>query len=320
MSNTNDLAGLLLLNDANVSAEDISAILNEAPVIRALHAQVASQGGTRHQFKRKTVAPGVGFRLVNEGITNANGEFSIIQLDCALLDASFSRDKAIANGYRKGATAYMDEEAMDSLAEAFAQAERSIFRANINKQFTGLPGNAYFDAITVDSQVVNAGGNGGRSVWLLRTAPNGISVIAGNDGRVDMATEDAVVVAYDSSDRAYTGLHRSILGWFGLQVATQYDAARIANIDGTTGHKLTDALIAEGLSKFKAGKGPNLIAMSRTSLFELHTSRTAVNPTGSAAPIPTEAYGIPIVVTDSIPEDETALNTTTTTTSTTAQS
>jgi len=322
MSNTNDLAGLLLLNDANVSAEDISAILNEAPVLRALHAQVASQGGTRHQFKRKTVAPGVGFRLVNEGITNANGEFSIVSMDCALLDGSFSRDKAIALGYKGGVTAYMDMEAMDSLMEAFAQAERAIFRANINKQFTGLPGNAYFDAITVDSQVVNAGGGANsRSVWLLRSAANGISVIAGNEGRIDMATEDATVVLEDSGTgtRRYTALHRSIMAWLGLQVATQYDAARIANIDGTTGHKLTDTLIAEALMKFKAGKPPTMICMSRTSLYELQASRTATNPTGAPAPFPSEAFGIPIIVTDSIPEDEAALNTTTTTTTTSTQ-
>jgi hypothetical protein len=319
MSNTNDLAGLLLLNDANVSPEEISAILNQAPVLAKMHAQKASQGGTRHQFKRKTSAPGVGFRLVNEGITNTNGQFSIITMDCALLDGSFSRDKAIAIGHRAGPAAYMDEEAMDSLMEAFAQAERSIFRANINKQFTGLPGNAYFDAITVDAQVVNAGGSGGKSVWLLRTAPNGISLIAGNEGRVDMSKEDATVVALDGSSRPYTALHRSIMGWFGLQVATQYDAARIANLDGTTGHTLTDALIAQAAVKFKAGAGANLIAMSRTSIAELQASRTATNPTGAPAPFPTESMGIPIVITDSIPEDEAALNTTTTTTTTSTQ-
>ena len=319
MSNTNDLAGLLLLNDANVSPDDISAILNKAPLIRQLNAQVASQGGTRHQFKRKTVAPGSGFRLVNEGITNDNGEFSIISMDCALLDGSFSRDKAIALGYRGGPTSYMDEEAMDSLAETFFQAEAAIFRSNINKQFTGLPGNAYFDAITVDSQVINAGGNGGKSVWLLRSAKNGISVVAGNEGRVDMSTEDATVVAYDASDRPYTALHRSIMGWFGLQVATQYDAARIANLDGTTGHTLTDALIAQAVMKFKAGAPATHIAMSRTSLYELWSSRTATNPTGKEAPMPQDVFGIPIVVTDAVPEDESALNTTTTTTTTTAQ-
>lgn len=319
MSNTNDLAGLILLNNANASEADISAILNQAPVLRRMHAQKASQGGTQHVFNRKATAPGVGFRLVNEGITNGAGTFDQVTISCALLDASFSRDKAIAMGYRKGAAAYMDREAMDSMAEAFFAAEKAMFRANLNKQFTGLPGNAYFDAITVDSQVVNAGGNGGRSVWLIRTAENGVSVVAGNEGNIEMATEDATVVLTDSSSRPYTGLHRSIMGWFGLQVGCQYDAARIANIDGTTGHKLTDALIAEVMVKFKAGMGPTFIAMSRTSLYELQTSRTAVNPTGAPAPFPTEAFGVPIIVTDAIPENEAALNTTTTTTTTSTQ-
>jgi hypothetical protein len=213
----------------------------------------------------------------------------------------------------------MDKEAIASLGAAFFSIEKAIFRANLNKQFTGLPGNAYFDAITVDSQVVDAGGNGGRSVWLLRSAENGVSIIAGNNGNVVMDTEDATVIIKDSSQRPYTALHRAIMGWFGLQVGSQYDAARIANIDGTTGHKLTDALIAQAIVKFKAGMAPSLIAMSRTSLYELQTSRTAVNPTGAPAPFPTEAFGIPIVMTDAIPENESALNTTTTTTTTSTQ-
>lgn len=319
MSNTNDLAGLLLLNDANVSPEEATAILNKAPVLRRLFAQSASQGGTRHTFKRKLTAPGVGFRLVNEGITNSAGTFEMVTQDLALLDASFDRDKAIAMAYRKGIQAYMDEEGMDSLMEAFFAAECAIFRANLNKQFTGLPGNPYFDQITADSQVINAGGSGGRSVWLLRSAKNGISVVAGNDGRIDMATSDVETRLQDASNRTYSALSRTIMGWFGLQVGRKYDAARIVNIDGTTGHTLTDALIAQAIAKFPADEGPNMIALSRTSLFELQSSRTATNPTGAPAPFPTEAFGIPIVPTEAIPENEAAINTTTTTTTTSTQ-
>lgn len=319
MSNTNDLAGLILLNNANASEAEASAILNDAPVIRRMFAQPASQGGTQHVFNRMLTAPGAGFRLVNEGITNSNGTFEQVTLSCALLDASFSRDKAIALGYRAGPTAYMDKEAMASIRQAFFQAECAVFRSNINKQFTGLPGNAYFDQITSDTQVVNAGGNGGKSVWLLRTADDGISIIAGNDGNIDMATEDTTIQALDASSRPYTALHRSIMAWLGLQVGSKYDAARIANLDGTTGKTLTDTLIASAIAKFPAARQPNLIAMSRTSLSELQASRTAVNPTGAPAPFPTEAFGIPIVVTDAIPEDESAINTTTTTTTTSTQ-
>lgn len=319
MSNTNDLAGLILLNNANATAAEASAILNDAPVIRRLYAQKASQGGTQHVFNRMLTAPGAGFRLVNEGITNAAGTFEQITLACALLDASFSRDKAIALGYRAGATAYMDKEAMASMRQAFFQAECAVFRASINKQFPGLPSNAYFDQITADSQVVDAGGSGGKSVWLLRTAEDGVSLVAGNDGNIDMATEDATIQALDSSSRPYTALHRSIMAWLGLQVGSKYDGARIVNLDGTTGHVLTDDMLALAIAKFPAARQPNLICMSRTSLAELRDSRTAVNPTGAPAPFPTEAFGIAIQVTDAIPEDEAAINTTTTTTTTSTQ-
>lgn len=316
---TNTLAGLLALNDRGLSVIEASDVLNSAPVIRALFAQPASEGGLRHKFERELTEPGVGFRLPNEGITNAAGTFEIVTQDCALLDGSFSRDKAIALAYRKGPVAYMDKESMKSLRASFFKVECAMFRSNINKQFTGLPGSSFYDQITADAQVVNAGGSGGRSVWLIRSAEDGVSIVAGNDGRIDMAAEDATVVLRDSSNREYTGLHRSLLGYFLLQVASKYDAARIVNLDGTSGHTLTDAMVAAAAIKAKADKPFTMIAMSRTSVLELQQSRTATNPTGAPAPWPTESMGIPIVMTDAIPENEAAINTTTTTTTTSTQ-
>jgi hypothetical protein len=317
--NTNTMAGLLALNDRNLSPIEASDILNTAPVVRALYAQKASQGGTTHKCQREATDPGVGFRLVNEGITNATGTFDIVTLTCALLDGSLTRDKAVALGYKDGPTAYMDKEGMKSLRASFFALEKALFQSNQNKQFTSLAGNEFFDAITVDAQVINAGGSGGRSVWLLRSAEDGISMIAGNDGKIDMAAEDATVLARDASNRAYTALHRSLLGWFNIQVGSKYDAVRICNLDGTSGHLLTDKLIGQGLVKAKVGMPYNMIVMSRTSLSELQDSRTATNPTGAPAPFPGESFGVPIIVTDGLSESESAINTTTTTTTTSTQ-
>lgn len=312
---TNTMAGILALNDRNLSPEEASAILNMAPVLAAIHAQKASQGGTTHKFQRKITAPGVGFRLINEGITNATGTFDIVTQTLALLDATVRRDKGVVMAFDGG---YMDRESNDSLAESLFKLECAMFRANLNKQFTGLPGSPYFDQITADAQVVNAGGSGGRSVWLLRSAPNGISMVLGQDGKLSVG-DDVEVQANDASNRPYSAMQRTILGWAALQVGTQYDAARIVNLDGTTGHKLTDALLMQAWLKGKVGGGFNMIALSRTSLGELWESRTAVNPTGAEAAIPTNWQGIPIIVTDAIPEDEAAINTTTTTTTTSTQ-
>ena len=316
---TNTLAGLLALNDRNLSEAEMSSILNSAPVVRALYAQAASQGGTTHKFQRNATEPGVGFRLINEGITNGTGTFDIVTLTCALLDGSFSRDKAVALAYKDGPMPYMDKEAAKSLAAAFFSLEKALFQETQNKQFTSLGANPFFDQITADTQVIDAAGAGGRSVWLLRSAEDGISMIAGNDGRVDMATEDATVVIQDSSSRPYSALHRSLMGWFNIQVGTKYDAVRIANLDGTAGSKLTDSYIAQAIVKAKIGMAFNMIVCSRTSLFELWDSRTATNPTGKEADIPASAFGIPIIVTDGLSESETAIDTTTTTTTTSTQ-
>jgi hypothetical protein len=40
--------------------------------------------------------------------------------------------------------------------------------------------------------------------------------------------------------------------------------------------------------------------MNRRSLRQLQQSRTATNSTGAPAPFPTEAFGVPIVVTDAL--------------------
>jgi hypothetical protein len=63
-----------------------------------------------------------------------------------------------------------------------------------------------------------------------------------------------------------------------------------------------------------------MIVMNRTALAELRDSRTATNPSGAPAPFPTEAFGIPIVVTDILGDGETPVNTTTTPTTTSTTS
>ena len=316
-NSTNTLAGLLMLNDERMADVYPTDVLNDAPVLQQMFAVPASSGGILHKYLRTLTAPGAGFRLVNEGITNAAGTFEDVSVSLALLDATFSRDKAVAVGYGKGEIAYMDKESLKSLQAAFFGVECSIFRASINKQFTGLPGSTFWDE-TGDEQVVDAGGTGTRSVWLLRSAEDGIAIIAGNEGRVDMARADAQIQAIDSLSRPYPALQRVIMGWFGLQIGSKYDGVRICNLDGTDDDLLTDDLISSALALFPAGRGANMIVMDRTSRKELQQSRTATNPTGAPAPFPMDAFGVPIIVTEALTTED-QLTTSSTTTTTTSQ-
>ena len=78
---------------------------------------------------------------------------------------------------------------------------------------------------------------------------------------------------------------------------------RIADLDASA--VLTDVLIASLISKAPVGGMWEYLYMNRRSLGQLQASRTATNATGTPAPFPTESFGIPIVVTDSIISTET---------------
>ena len=88
--------------------------------------------------------------------------------------------------------------------------------------------------------------------------------------------------------------------WLGLQMGGAYSVGRIANLTEDSGKGLTDDLIADLLSQFPAGRQPSVLCMSRRSLKQLQISRTATNATGAPAPFPTEAFGVPIIVTDAL--------------------
>jgi len=317
---TNTLAGMLMLNDANMKDIYPTNVLDEAPVIKQAFAIPASQGGTLHKYLRRHTAAGAGFRAIGTGVTNAAERFSDVSLVCEYLDPSFTRDVALAAGYRGGLAAYIQKETLAALKAGFAGLERALF-TNVASGFPGLlQFNDY--AITGGTQVVDAGGSGGKSVWLLRWADDGVAVVAGNEGRMDMLWDDdnPTIVQVAASGGSYSAYRVTLGGYFGLQVGSTYDAARICNLDGTSDDLLDDDLLAEGISKFAASRQPNMIVMNRTSLMELRKSRTATNPTGMPAPFPVEAFGIPIVVTDILPTNESAVNTSTTPTTTSTTS
>jgi hypothetical protein len=305
---TNTLAGLLQLNDANMADIYPTNVLDDAPVMASAFAQPASQGGTLHKYLRRKTAAGAGFRAIARGIVNAAEEFSDISVVCEILDGSFDRDVALALGYRGGINAYLQKETGAALKSLFFGLERSVFNLSVASSFKGLPYMADYWAKDLP-QVVDAEGSGGKSVWLLRWAEDGVSMIAGNEGRMNFVLPDSdqIVRLVDSDNRPYSAYRTTLLGYFALQVGSTYDVARICNLDGTSGHTLDDDMIYDAISRFPAGRQPNMIVMNRTALKELRESRTATTPTGQAAPRPSDIEGIPIVVTDALATNEAAV-------------
>ncbi len=314
---TNTLAGMLFLNDQNLADIFPSEVLDGADVVKAAIAIPSSSGGTQHKYIRQSYAAGVGFREMNTGVTNAASRFDDITDNLKYLDASFARDVAVARAYRNGVDAYIQRETGLALKAAMYAIELGIFGFGQATQFVGLPYRVEF-ADTDYNRIVSAGGAGGKWVWFLRWAEDGVALVAGNDGRVDMAFDANNIgqVTDAGGTNKYMAYLVSLGMWIGLQVGSTYDAARIANLDGTSDDLLTDDLMMEALSLFPAGHNPNMIVMNRTASLELQKSRTAVNPTGQPAPLPTMFEGIPIVISESLGVDEATVDATTTTSTT----
>jgi hypothetical protein len=317
---TNTLAGMLLLNDARMADIYPNGVLDDAPVIAKAAAIPASAGGTLHKYLRRSAAATVTFRELNTGVANTAETFDDVDCVCKILDASFTRDVALADAFRKGRSAYIQRETQAALRSGMYGLELALFA---NGQSTQFPGFMEFewlaDTNVSGSMVVDAGGTGGKSVYLIRWGEDATAIVAGNEGNMSMLWDDdnPTIVQVTNGAGVYSAYRVTLQGYFGLQVGSKYDVVRIANLDATSDDLLTDDLLSTALSKFPAARPPNMIVMNRTALAELQQSRTATNPTGAPAPFPSEAFGVPITVTDALGNSEAVVNTTTTTTTST---
>lgn len=301
------LANLVTINNANLADRDISDLLTDSPVLARLAADVSPF--TTHSYVKETTAPTVGFRSANDGRENSKSADTQVDVTLKILDASFAVDKGIADAWRRGPDDFVAREAARHLRAAFFAAEKQVIGGTITGAAAGFTGLA--DAYVFGgAMVVNAGGttaNTGSSVYAIRTTPdyNNVTVIMGANGMIDVG--ETVVARLSGNTGTYPAYYTPISAWMGLQIGSALSAGRICNLTEDSGKKLTDALLAQVIEKFPAGRGPNLLVMNRRSLRQLQASRTATNPTGAPAPFPSEAFGIPIVVTDAIGSTEALL-------------
>lgn len=303
-------AQLLRLADQNLDPAFANDLLQDAPLLRNLLAVTANASqGTQHKYLKHTTAAGAGFRPVNTGLAYSASDQTLVTLDCRTLSANVRVDQQLARAYPGGVEAYMDFEGAAALRAAFFKAEQQfIYGVGSDANgFVGLTANTAIDALA-DTMVVNATGAAARSsVYLLRMGPEDCELVLGNDGNIAVGETMEQLIAAPTGGELMPIFFRVQEGLMAFKQGGIYSVGRIANIGTAGGTTLTDALLYDAISRFPAGRGPNLIVMNRRSLRQLRASRTATNATGAAAPFPTEVEGIPIVVTDAISEAETAV-------------
>lgn len=259
------------------------------------------------------------FRNANEGVTVDKSSYINRLVEAFTLNPRWEADRAVADRYEDGPQAYLAieaagqvEYAMQSMATQFYYGNQNLFSGvGSTKGFPGL-----IDAYDATNMVVDATGttaNTGSSVWAVKFGPQAVQWVLGNNGSLDVG-DVRTETLYDSNSNPFTGYVQEMLAYPGLQVGSVRAVGRIKKLTADSGKGLTDSLIADLLAKFEVGVVPDVLFMSRRSRAQLQKSRSVTIMTGGVgspnggqgniAPIPTEAYGIPIAVTDAIRDTE----------------
>jgi len=277
---------------------------------------------TRNEYNTLVVTkdPKVGFRAVGDF---ADHEAAILEnrtVKCRFLDASWKLDTALAQQSDWGKEQVFAIETLTHLRSAFMALAQQIWYGNKSEPdgFRGLY--ELIDSTNSDRSNadlhMDAGGTGAglSSVFAVSTGLDSIQLAWGSEGKL---TEGDVTKIYIPNP-AITGTApnqvikakesgawwygQELSGWCGLQVTSAHAFGRIKNLSNA--NRLTDDMLYELIERFPTGRDPQAFFMSRRSLGQLRASRTAVNATGAPAPYPTEVYGIPIIVTDAIANNE----------------
>jgi hypothetical protein len=297
-----------LLDIAKANGSDpVVGLIDEASRLHpelTLGAARTIRGTEYKTLVRTSEARGNSFRAANQGTVPVKGTYENRLVEAFIFNPQWQCDKAVADKYEDGASAYIAMEGSSmvegSMLDICAQ---FYYGRNAGGNTAGFPG--LVDAVD-STMVIDAGGTTaatGSSVWAVKWGPKDVQWVWGANGQLQLSAvrEQSVVPdPVNAPTATMTAYIQEILAYPGLQVGSVWSVARVKKVTADSGHTLNDALIGQMVATFRAGTIPDVILMSRLSREQLRASRTAVNPTGREAAIPTDWEGIPLQVTDAI--------------------
>lgn len=252
-----------------------------------------------------TSLPTAQFRNINEGVTPSTALMENRLVQTFTLDLRVEVDKAAADRATDGWQAVMAQQAaLQMRAGLFLVGQQFYYGTGTNGDAKGFPG--LLGSYDSTNMVVDATGTTEStcsSVWAVKWGMQDVQFVWGLEGSMQ-PSEVKVVRVTDSTNKVFDAYSQNILAYPGLQVGNKYAIGRIKKLTGDSGKGLTDSLISQLLEKFPVGHQPDVLFMTRRSRGQLQRSRTATNPTGAPAPMPEEAFGIPIQITEAISNTE----------------
>jgi hypothetical protein len=262
-----------------------------------------------------------GFRSINAGVADLANVYENRLVEAFPLEARWTVDKALADSYEDGAAALLALEAAGVMeGQMQGLAAQFYYGTGTGGNSAGHPG--LINAYDSTNMVIDAGGTTattGSSVWILCAGPTDVQWVWGNAGQLELTpaanqvlSQPTLVVDSNDSTKKFLGYSQTLSARVGLQVGSTRSVVRIKKLTEDSGKGLTDSLIAQALALLPVGKVPTVMLMNRRSRRQLQVSRSVTisastrvgGGVGNVADLPTEAFGIPIAVTDAISSTE----------------
>jgi hypothetical protein len=315
------LLDMTKMNGTDQAVGIVEEVRTYAPEVNVISGRPIK--GTTYKALVRTALPGGPvFRRANEGTAVVVSRWDQRVNQTFFLDAQMRVDEAVLDASEFGADWVLGNEALGVTKQKLIALGNQFYYGNPSTTDFGFPGlNALYDPAVMEVTANAVGGLAATtsSAWLVVNQPDCCEFIYGNNqGLMLKQWVPQYVTATDAQYRAFVN---NLSGYVGLSFNYTKSACRIKNlvVAGTASNQgLNDALVAQALALFPVGTVPTHLFCNRAQRRQLQISRAPVysSTTGSTAitaatalqfpPIPTESNGIPLHVTDSLVQTETA--------------
>jgi len=289
----------------------IESVVTTAPELLAIGARTIK--GTSYKTVDRTSIPTTGFTHANQGIAPSKSTFAVKTVECYIFRGAINVDKAVAMANEDGAAALTAMESSGVGMSAGIEIGKQVWYG-VDEDSKGFPG---LRALCPAAMKHDAGGttaNTGSSVFGVKFGPQFVQMIYGGGSVLTLPPFKEQSIT-DANGGQYDAYVSNLTAWIGMQCVHPYAISRLYNLTEDSGKGLTDLKLNALFHKAPIGFKPDAWFMSRRSLRQLQDSRTVVlqgngksgtvgGDTGTIAPIPTMACGIPIIVTDNILDTE----------------
>ena len=323
------LHDLVLAQDPNGSqAKIVEALSKRLPLLDYMTFQTGNLP-TGHRVTTETSLPSIGYRAFNEGVET--GKYTTGQFDevVGLMEGHSQLDVELAN-LNGNSAAYRQSVDMRFLRSFKAEFESGVIynsTAASKKKFNGLAprynaltGTPYYKQM-VDSTVGTGSGTDLTSVWLVCFGPDAVFGITPKGSPSGLTMHDmGIQMVTDAASNRFRA-YETIWNWsVGLCVADAESVVRICNID-TGDASLTDQTLINDMTKayfrlrdpsagrcvWLANRTINEVLFTQARDFVTGSTLSIKNDIETGKPL-THFMGIPLVVTDSILNTETAIS------------